>query len=406
MQNKTRNALQEFIQQESFGGILLIAAMVLAMIMANSPLDRLYDWILNLTVAVQIGALEIHKPLIMWINDGLMAVFFLLIGLEVKREVLDGQLSSIAQVALPGFAAIGGIAVPAVFFTAFNYGDEFAMRGWAIPTATDIAFALGILSLVGSRVPVSLKLVLMTLAIMDDLGAIIIIAAFYTANLSWVSLGIAAACIVALAVMNFAGVVRQAAYVVVGIILWVSVLKSGVHATLAGVALAFAIPLRAQDEQGESPLRHLEHALHPWVTFLILPVFAFANAGVSFADMSVAEFLSPVPMGIALGLFLGKQLGVFGFIWLSVKLRLAKLPQNVTWSGIYGMSALAGIGFTMSLFIDSLAYETDPDHYASADKLAVLVGSVVSAVLGYLVLRFGRPAHDPDLARREALSQN
>ena len=405
MHNKARNALQEFIHQESFAGILLIAAMVLAMVMANSALDGIYDWILHLTVAVQVGALEIHKPLVMWINDGLMAVFFLLVGLEVKREVLDGQLSSVSQVALPGFAALGGIVVPALIFAAFNFSDEFAMRGWAIPTATDIAFALGILSLAGSRVPVALKLVLMTLAIMDDLGAIVIIAAFYTADLSWISFAIAGACIITLIFMNLAGVVRQAAYVVVGIVLWVSVLKSGVHATLAGVALAFAIPLRAQNGRGESPLRHLEHALHPWVVFLILPVFAFANAGVSFADMSVAEFLGPVPMGIALGLFLGKQLGVFGFIWLSVKLRLARLPDNVTWSGVYGMSVLAGIGFTMSLFIDSLAYETDPDHYASADKMAVLVGSVTSAVLGYLILRFGRPGRDSAALEKESLDQ-
>jgi NhaA family Na+:H+ antiporter len=321
-----------------------------------------------------------------------MAVFFLLIGLEVKREVLEGQLSSVSQVALPGFAALGGIVMPALIYYFFTHGDAFALRGWAIPTATDIAFALGILSLAGSRVPVAVKLVLMTLAIMDDLSAIMIIAAFYTSDLSWLSLGIAAVSVAGLALMNLAGVVRQAAYVVVGIILWVSVLKSGVHATLAGVALAFAIPLRAKDGEGESPLRHMEHGLHPWVTFLILPLFAFANAGVSLADVSLTEVLGPVPMGIALGLFLGKQIGIFGFIWLSVQLGLAKLPPDVTWVGIYGMSILGGIGFTMSLFIDSLAFELAPDRFASADRLAVLLASVASAVIGYLVLRYGRIA--------------
>jgi NhaA family Na+:H+ antiporter len=392
MQNKAVNALQDFVRQESASGIILIAAMLLAMLLANSPFDPQYEWILHLTIAVQVGALEIHKPLLMWVNDGLMAVFFLLVGLEVKREVLEGQLSSVSQVALPGFAALGGIVIPALIYYFFNHGDAFALRGWAIPTATDIAFALGILSLVGSRVPVAVKLVLMTLAIMDDLGAIVIIAAFYTSNLSWLSLGIAAVSVAGLAVMNLAGVVRQAAYVVVGVILWVSVLKSGVHATLAGVALAFAIPLRAKDGEGKSPLRDMEHSLHPWVTFLILPLFAFANAGVPLANVSVAEVLGPVPMGIALGLFLGKQIGIFGFIWLSVQLGLARLPPDVTWLGVYGMSILGGIGFTMSLFIDSLAFEMAPDRFASADRLAVLLASVASAVIGYLVLRYGRIA--------------
>jgi NhaA family Na+:H+ antiporter len=392
MQNKAVNALQDFVRQESASGIILIAAMLLAMLLANSPFDPQYEWILHLTIAVQVGALEIHKPLLMWVNDGLMAVFFLLVGLEVKREVLEGQLSSVSQVALPGFAALGGIVIPALIYYFFNHGDAFALRGWAIPTATDIAFALGILSLAGSRVPVAVKLVLMTLAIMDDLGAIVIIAAFYTSNLSWLSLGIAAVSVAGLAVMNLAGVVRQAAYVVVGVILWVSVLKSGVHATLAGVALAFAIPLRAKDGEGKSPLRDMEHSLHPWVTFLILPLFAFANAGVPLANVSVAEVLGPVPMGIALGLFLGKQIGIFGFIWLSVQLGLARLPPDVTWLGVYGMSILGGIGFTMSLFIDSLAFEMAPDRFASADRLAVLLASVASAVIGYLVLRYGRIA--------------
>ncbi len=392
MQNKSVNSLQDFVRQESASGIILIVAMLLAMLLANSPFDPLYEWILHLTIAVQIGALEIHKPLLMWVNDGLMAVFFLLVGLEVKREVLEGQLSSVSQVALPGFAALGGIVMPALIYYSFNHGDAFALRGWAIPTATDIAFALGILSLAGSRVPVAVKLVLMTLAIMDDLGAIVIIAAFYTSNLSWLSLGIAAVSVAGLAVMNLAGVVRQAAYVVVGVILWVSVLKSGVHATLAGVVLAFAIPLRAKDGEGKSPLRDMEHSLHPWVTFLILPLFAFANAGVPLANVSVAEVLGPVPMGIALGLFLGKQIGIFGFIWLSVQLGLARLPPDVTWVGVYGMSILGGIGFTMSLFIDSLAFEMAPDRFASADRLAVLLASVASAVIGYLVLRYGRIA--------------
>jgi len=387
MQNKAVNALQDFVRQESASGIILIAAMLLAMLLANSPFDPQYEWILHLTIAVQVGALEIHKPLLMWVNDGLMAVFFLLVGLEVKREVLEGQLSSVSQVALPGFAALGGIVIPALIYYFFNHGDAFALRGWAIPTATDIAFALGILSLVGSRVPVAVKLVLMTLAIMDDLGAIVIIAAFYTSNLSWLSLGIAAVSVAGLAVMNLAGVVRQAAYVVVGVILWVSVLKSGVHATLAGVALAFAIPLRAKDGEGKSPLRDMEHSLHPWVTFLILPLFAFANAGVPLANVSVAEVLGPVPMGIALGLFLGKQIGVLVFCRLAVRMRIASLPEGVGWWQLYGTALLCGIGFTMSLFIASLAFEQGATAYLGLDRLGILIGTFVSGVSGYAVLR-------------------
>ncbi|MBY4676086.1 Na+/H+ antiporter NhaA [Marinobacterium arenosum] len=379
-------ALQAFIRLESASGILLIAAMVLAMLMANTPLTGIYDWVLRLPVEVRVGPLELAKPLLLWINDGLMAIFFLLVGLEVKREALVGQLSDRSKMALPAIAALGGMLVPALVFYLFNAGDPTTLRGWAIPTATDIAFALGVLSLLGNRVPAAAKLFLMALAIMDDLGAIVIIAVFYTSDLSVASLVLAGICLVVLALMNRLGVVRIAAYVLVGVVLWISVLKSGVHATLAGVALAFAIPMKIKGSDF-SPLKWLEHQLHAWVAFFILPLFAFANAGVSLAGMSLSQLLLPVPMGIMAGLFFGKQIGVFLFSYLAVKLRLASLPDQVNWRVLYGVSLLTGVGFTMSLFIDSLAYEGMGDLFGGADRLAILLGSMLSAVAGYLMLR-------------------
>jgi len=384
----TAHHIQDFIKKDSFPGMVLIFVTLLALVFQNSALSPYYTGFLHTPVEIRIGALHIAKPLLLWVNDGLMAIFFLVVGLEIKREVMEGHLSSLSQIALPGIAAIGGMLVPALLFIAFNQGDDFAMKGWAIPTATDIAFALGILSLLGKRVPVSLKIFLMALAIIDDLGAIVIIALFYTQELSTLSITVAAVSLAVLFIMNRMGVTRKAAYMMVGVILWVSVLKSGVHATLAGVALAFFIPLRSTNKQGESfSIAHqLEHDLHYWVAFLILPLFAFVNAGVDLRGISPGGMTETVPLGIMAGLFIGKQLGVFGFSWAAIKLGLAQLPKESTWLQLYGVALLTGIGFTMSLFVDTLAYnDTQLFHYA--DKLAILLGSLFSGVAGYIVLR-------------------
>ena len=377
--------IREFLRLEAAAGIILFMAAVLAMTLDNSPLRWLYDALLTTTVAIQVGALEIHKPLLLWINDGFMAIFFLLVGLEIKREILEGELSSFSQAALPGMAAIGGMLFPAGVYVALNLHSPETMRGWAIPAATDIAFALGVLALLGPRVPASLKIFLLALAIMDDLGAIVIIAVFYTADLSTTSLGLAAIGIGMLIALNLLGVTRIAAYVVTGLFVWICVLKSGVHATLAGVTIAFAIPLRAQDEDGHSPLTHLEHTLHPWVSYGILPLFAFANAGVSLAGLSMSSLLEPVPLGIAAGLFVGKQIGVFGMTFAAVKFGISSMPEGTTWPQFYGIALLTGIGFTMSLFIGTLAFE-DPS-YAPGVRMGVITGSILSAVAGYLILR-------------------
>jgi len=381
--------VKEFVKRESASGILLIVATFLALLFSNSFMSPVYEYFLHIPVEIRIGPLELDKSLSHWVSDGLMAIFFLLIGLEVKREIIEGHLSSIRQVALPGFAAVGGMVVPAIIYYVFNKDNLTAVNGWAIPTATDIAFALGILSLLGNRVPVSLKVFLMALAIIDDLGAIIIIAVFYTANLSTLSITVAAAALFVLVSLNLLGVSKKSAYFVVGTVLWVSVLKSGVHATLAGVALAFTIPLTGKDENDRifSPLKEIEHGLHFWVAFLILPLFAFVNAGVNVRDISLDQMAGSVPLGIMLGLFLGKQLGVFGFSWLAIKLKLAALPSGSNWMQLYGVSILTGIGFTMSLFVVSLAF-TDPRLFQYTDKLAILLGSFASGVLGYLILKY------------------
>ncbi|HEO98835.1 MAG: Na+/H+ antiporter NhaA [Campylobacterales bacterium] len=383
-----RETLLNFIRKESSAGIILIMTTIAALLLQNGPLSSYYTGFLHTHVEIRFGELQIAKPLLLWVNDGLMAVFFFLIGLEVKREVIEGHLSSLRQITLPAIAALGGMIVPALFFILFNAGDEFAMNGWAIPTATDIAFALGILSLLGPRVPVSLKIFLMALAIIDDLGAIIIIALFYTTDLSTTSIVIASMALAVLFAFNRMNVAKQSLYIVVGIVLWVSVLKSGVHATLAGVALAFMIPLQSKDEKGEtfSMLKNMEHGLHYWVAFFILPLFAFVNAGVDLRGISVEEIVGPVPMGIMMGLFIGKQVGVFGFSWIAIKLGLASLPTGATWIQLYGVAILTGIGFTMSLFVDSLAYN-DTDLFRYADKLAILLGSFLSGITGYLLLR-------------------
>ena len=383
--------LEEFIKKESSAGITLIFVTILALLLKNSPLSELYNLFLHTPVEIRFGALHIDKPLYLWINDGLMAIFFLLIGLEVKREIIEGHLSTISQVMLPGIAAVGGMVVPALFYIYFNQDQPLGMQGWAIPTATDIAFALCILSLLGNRVPASLKVFLLALAIIDDLGAIIIIAIFYTVELSTMSISIALLSIATLIIMNRRGVVKKAAYIIVGMILWVSVLKSGVHATLAGVALAFTIPLKSTDKEGNefSLSKSIEHDLHFWVAFFVLPMFAFVNAGVDLRQVSLENMLGPVPLGIMAGLFLGKQIGVFGFSFIAIKLKLASLPANSSWLQLYGVAVLTGIGFTMSLFVDSLAFKDDA-LYEYADRLAILLASFMSGIVGYLLLRFSK----------------
>ncbi|MEE4732341.1 Na+/H+ antiporter NhaA [Pseudomonas alliivorans] len=379
-----RNTITRFFQLEAAGGLLLIAAAALALVINNSPLSWLYNAFLETPVEARIGALQIAKHLLLWINDGLMALFFLVIGLEVKREVLEGHLSKPSQVVLPGAAAIGGMVVPALIYVALNTGNAEALNGWAIPMATDIAFALGVLALLGKRVPVSLKLFLMTLAIIDDLGAIIVIALVYSGELSQVSLILAGVSIIALIAMNRSGVSRLAPYLLIGLVLWVCVLKSGIHATLAGVVLAFCIPLRTSTKA--SPLLTLEHGLHPWVAYGILPLFAFANAGVSLAGVTMDSFTHSVPLGIAGGLLLGKAAGVFGLTWLAVRMRLASLPKEANWGHVLGVSILCGIGFTMSLFVGSLAFEPGVSGYAGEDRMGILTGSILSAIIGYGVM--------------------
>lgn len=383
--------LREFLRLESANGILLIIATVLAMVVVNSPAKPLYDMFLDLPVEVRIGQLELAKPLLLWINDGLMAIFFLLIGLEIKREFLEGELSEPSRIVLPAIGAIGGMVIPALVYVLINFRDPIALSGWAIPAATDIAFALGILALLSPRIPASLKLFLLTLAIIDDLGAIIIIALFYSGDLSWISLLVAVGALLVLFWLNRRGVMEIAPYILLGIVLWVAVLKSGVHATLAGVLLAFFIPLRSQNESIESPLHKLEHDLHPSVVYGILPLFAFANTGISFQGLSLASLLNPIPLGIAIGLYFGKQIGVFGFVWLAIKLRLANLPDGANWLGLFGVATLCGVGFTMGLFVSSLAFEQVGTGLAIDNRLGILLGSLLAGVTGYLVLRYAFP---------------
>jgi NhaA family Na+:H+ antiporter len=383
---KATDGISDFLKLESAGGLLLGAAAIFALICSNSPLRHAYDDLLKIPVELRFGSFTVAKPLLLWINDGLMAIFFLLVGLEVKREVVEGELSTPAQVVLPVVAGLGGMVVPALIYFVINRGNGAALNGWAIPTATDIAFALGILSLLGNRVPASLKIFLTAVAIADDLGAIVIIALFYTADLSVSMLVFAAVAIAVLIALNLLKVTRIAPYVIVGVILWVFVLKSGVHATLAGVAIAFAVPLKTTDAQGHAPLHQLEHNLHPWVAFSILPIFAFANAGVSFAGVTLAALAAPLPLGIAAGLFVGKLVGICGASAMMVRLGLARLPEGTSWRQLIGVAALCGVGFTMSLFIGSLAFE-GPEYFTPL-RLGVIVGSTLSGVTGYLLLRF------------------
>ncbi|MEM9277763.1 MAG: Na+/H+ antiporter NhaA [Pseudomonadota bacterium] len=382
---KVINRIQDFLRLETSAGIILMFAALLALIANNSFLAEYYGQFLSTPVKIQIGGLEIAKPLLLWINDGLMAIFFFLVGLEMKREILEGELSSFSKASLPFIAAIGGMAGPAIIYSYINWENVETMRGWAIPSATDIAFALGVLALLGNRVPVALKIFLLALAIIDDIGAITIIAIFYTENLSVEALSLGLIGFVALVGLNRAGVKSITPYALIGTFIWVCVLKSGVHATLAGVVTALAIPIAGKTKQDQSPLHHLEHSLHPWVAFLVLPVFAFANAGVSLDGIKVEDLTASVPLGIALGLFFGNQIAIFILSWLAVKSGIAKMPEGVRWVQIYGAGCLAGIGFTMSLFIGTLAFQ-DPE-LVNQVRLGVLMGSFASAVLGFTVLK-------------------
>ncbi|RVU85690.1 Na+/H+ antiporter NhaA [Leucothrix sargassi] len=380
-------AVRSFFKFEAAGGILLMFTAVLAMLLANSPLEKYYQLLLTTPMEIRVGSLEIAKPLLLWINDGLMAVFFFLVGLELKRELIEGELADKRNIILPGIGAIGGMVAPALIYLYFNADDPVSAKGWAIPAATDIAFALGILMLLGSRVPVSIKIFLTSLAIFDDIGAILIIAFFYTANVSFMALAVSAVCIAVLFVMNRAGVVRKVPYILVGVVMWVATLKSGVHATLAGVILAMFIPMRSKADPEFSPLKTLEHDLHSVVAFAVLPIFAFANAGINLSNITGDQLLHGVPIGIALGLFLGKQIGIFGLCWLAIKMNIAKLPNQMSFLSLYGTSALCGVGFTMSLFIGSLAFEETGVNLLFDERIGIIAGSLASGILGFFILK-------------------
>ena len=379
-----KQSLLNFFKGESAVGILLILATFFAMVLANSPLSQAYRGFLEIPVVVSVHEFAIAKPLLLWVNDGLMAVFFFMVGLEIKREVMEGSLSHISKVALPAFAAVGGMAVPALIYTAFNWDDPVGMQGWAVPMATDIAFALGILSLLGKRVPVELKVFLLALAIIDDLGAIVVIALFFGHGLTVTALGVSGFFIVVLMVMNWRGVTNNTVYVLLGIIIWAAVLKSGVHATIAGVIVGLLIPLR----NNKKSFHELESSLHGPVNYVILPLFAFVNTGVGFGNVDAKHLFDSVTLGIAFGLFIGKQIGIFGFSLLAVALNLGKLPDGVSWRHLYGIAILGGIGFTMSLFIGSLAFECSGDACVNMadERIGILLGSLLSGLAGYLFL--------------------
>ncbi|MGK0440678.1 MAG: NhaA family Na+:H+ antiporter [Pseudohongiellaceae bacterium] len=391
MSQQASSIIQRFLQVESAGGIILMIAAALALICANTPLQSYYALLLDTPVVVQIGTLEIAKPLLLWINDGLMAMFFFLVGLELKRELVEGELNDKRNIILPGIGAIGGMLAPALIYVYFNIDDDTALKGWAIPAATDIAFALGVLSLLGSRVPVTLKIFLTSLAIFDDIGAIVIIAIFYTSKISTLALIVVAICIPVLAIINKKGVESRSVYIFIGLIMWVAMLKSGVHATLAGVLLAVFIPMRSRVDSRHSPLKSLEHDLHSVVAFVVLPIFAFANAGINFSGVGVEQLMHDVPLGIALGLFVGKQFGIFVLCGLAIKMGLAKMPNQMNWTSLYATSALCGIGFTMSLFVGSLAFEETGVNLLFDERLGIIIGSLASGLVGYLLLKISLP---------------
>ena len=383
------NRIQQWFHHEAAGGVILVCAAALAMIVANSPLQHMYQSFLQLPVSVQLGNFLIDKPLVLWVNDGLMALFFFLIGLEIKKEVLIGHLQTKEQIILPALAAVAGIAFPAAFYVLFNYGDAVAMQGWAVPAATDIAFALGIYLLVGRALPVTLKLFLLSVAIFDDIGAIVIIALFYSSDLSNTSLVLATIGLACLFALNRSGVKNAAPYVLVSLFVWAAVLKSGVHATLAGFAVAWFVPLGSKAED-DSMATRFEQGLHPWVMLLVLPLFAFANAGVSLSGFTLDSLFNPIVLGIVAGLFVGKQIGIFAVCWLAIKSGLAKIPEGANWKQLYAVCVLCGIGFTMSLFIGTLAFEGQAAMYTEQVKLGVLLGSLFSAVLGTTLLWKGK----------------
>jgi NhaA family Na+:H+ antiporter len=377
------SALSRLIHHEAFAGVLMIAAAALALVFANSGLSGAYYGFLDTKISLLVNDVGLAKPLLLWINDGLMAIFFFLIGLELKREMVEGRLKNPRDVMLPGIAAVGGMLAPMAVFLFLTSGNPELAHGWAIPAATDIAFAVGVLALLGKRIPSALKIFLLTLAILDDMGAILIIALFYGSGIDTTHLSMALVPLAGLIVLNLRGTHRIAPFVLLGAVMWFLVLKSGIHPTVAGVITAFTIPLK--DRFGKSPLHSLEHNLHPYVIYFIAPVFALANAGIDLSGITLSDLWSPLPLGIAAGLFIGKQIGVFGATWLVVKTGLGKLPHGVTWMMVWGLSMLAGIGFTMSLFIGSLSYEGDA--MMNMVRLGVMSGSALSAVLGYLVLR-------------------
>lgn len=388
MTTYNQSFIKKFFAQEAASGIILVFAAAFAILLANSAFNEYYALLIDTPVAVKVGALEIAKPLLLWVNDGLMAVFFFLVGLELKREYLEGELSDPRNIVLPALGALGGMLIPALIYVAFNYDDPVAIQGWAIPAATDIAFALGILALLGSRVPLSLKVFLTSLAIFDDVGAIVIIALFYTSEISLAAIYTVLISLVVLFILNKRGYAGKSLYMAIGVVMWVATLKSGVHATLAGIALAFFIPLTDKENPDVSPLKTLEHDLHTTVAFIILPVFAFCNAGINLEGVGLEELQHSVPMGIALGLFLGKQLGVFSLCWLGIKLGWARLPADISMTQLYGASVLTGIGFTMSLFIGSLAFEGAGMTQLFDERLGIILGSLAAGILGYLILRF------------------
>lgn len=390
------NYIRDFFRLEAAAGIVLVLAAILALLLKNTSFSHIYDNLLHARLALIVSDFSIDKPLLLWINDGLMAIFFLLVGLEIKREVLEGQLSRPDQVMLPAFAAIGGIVVPALIYYFVNQSHEEYLPGWAIPTATDIAFALGILTLLGNRVHVNLKITLLAIAIIDDLVAIIVIAIFYTKDLSFLSIGLAGIGIIVLLLLNLFKVSRLAPYILTGIFMWACVLKSGVHATLAGVAMAMFIPLKSKETPSYSPLKTLEHELHPWVAYMVIPIFAFANAGVSLKGLSLEILMRPITLGIALGLLVGKPLGILLFSMLGIITKICTLPKHVSLTSYIGMSCLTGVGFTMSLFIGTLAFESY--DLQTAVRLGVLSGSLLSAILGIVILRFGTK---PQLAQQK-----
>jgi NhaA family Na+:H+ antiporter len=387
MNNSKTSFISTFFKLESAGGIILMFAAALALLLANTPLRSYYALLLDIPIEIRVGTLEIVKPLLLWINDGLMTVFFFLVGLELKRELLEGELSDKKNIILPAVGAIGGMVLPALIYIYLNTGDPVALKGWAIPAATDIAFALGVLSLLGSRVPSGIKVFLTSVAIFDDIGAILIIALFYTANISMLTLLVAVCCIPILFFLNRRGIESKSIYLLVGVIMWVAMLKSGIHATLTGVIVAMFIPLKSRTEPDYSPLKSMEHDLHAVVAFFVLPIFAFANAGISFLNIDSEQFFHPVPMGIAIGLFIGKQVGIFGLCWLFVKLKLTNLPSGMSWSSLYSTAILCGVGFTMGLFIGSLAFEETGINLLFDERLGIIMGSFVSGIVGYLALR-------------------